>query len=187
MIRKNAPNALATHIGHLDRNRQGQQSTQPQASGSPVINSPQVPVHSSDLDDISPSSDEWTTSAFVKLVPMTDANHSDATGRFPVPSSRGNQYILVSVFNNYVHLEPMPSRSAESYLRAFKATLSFFAKLNHHITVQRMDNETSGQLEDFFRTQGVTVEYAPAQNHRTVKADRAIRDAKILKQVLIEK
>ena len=111
MIRKNQPNAVATHVGHLDRNRQGQRSTQRQELSS-------LPV---DLnDELSPPPDEWASKAYIKLVTLDHTNHSDATGRFPVTSLRGNQYILVSVFNNYVHLEPMPSRSAAAYLKAYK-------------------------------------------------------------------
>ena len=122
--------------------------------------------------------DDWMVTAFTKLVTLGNSNHSDATGRFPVVSSQGNQYILVSVFNKYVHLEPLASRSAESYVKAYKATFAFFSSLKHRIAVQRLDNETSALLEDFFRANDVSVEYAPAQNHRTVRAERAIRDAK---------
>ena len=176
MVRQNTPNPVATHIGHLDRNRQGQRSTHPQ----PTHPLPTMPFDSSELDtDVSsPPPDDWTQAVFTQLVNLCDRNHSDSTGRFPVVSSQGNQYILVSVFNNYVHVEPMASRSADSYVKAYKATFAFFRHLKHHIAVQRLDNETSSQLEDFFRTENVAVEYAPAQNHRTVRAERAIRDAK---------
>jgi hypothetical protein len=175
MIRQNRPNPIATHIGHLDRNRQGQRSTHPpQVQHSP----PSTMPFDSDDHDIDPSPDDWMQSVFTKLVNLCDSNHSDATGRFPIVSSQGHQYILVSVFNNYVHLEPMASRSADSYVKAYQATFAFFRQLKHHVAIQRIDNETSSQLEDFFRAEGVSVEYAPAQNHRTVRAERAIRDAK---------
>ena len=72
----------------------------------------------------------------------------------------------------------MASRSADSYVKAYKATFAFFRRLKHHVAVQRIDNETSSQLEDSFRAEDVSVEYAPAQNHHTVRAERAIRDAK---------
>jgi hypothetical protein len=176
MVRQNTPNPIATHIGHLDRNRQGQRSTHPQSTHS----LPTMPFDSGELDtDVSsPPPDDWTQAVFTQLVNLCDRNHSDSIYRFPIVSSQGNQYILVSVFNNYVHVEPMASRSADSYVKAYKATFAFFRHLKHHIAVQRLDNETSSQLEDFFRTENVAVEYAPAQNHRTVRAERAIRDAK---------
>jgi len=173
MIRQNRPNPIATHIGHLDRNRQGQRSTHPPSSTTTPFDSDEH-----DVDIFSPSPDDWMQSVFTKLVHLSDSNHSDATGRFPIVSSQGHQYILVSVFNNYVHMESMASRSADSYVKAYKATFAFFRRLKHHVAVQRIDNETSSQLEDFFRAEDVSVEYAPAQNHRTVRAERAIRDAK---------
>ena len=56
MVRQNTPNPVATHIGHLDRNRQGQRSTHPK-SPHPL---PTMPFDSGELDtDVSsPPPDE---------------------------------------------------------------------------------------------------------------------------------
>jgi hypothetical protein len=43
---------------------------------------------------------------------LQDDIHSDLAGKFPYISYRGNQYILVSVFHGYIHVEIMPNREA---------------------------------------------------------------------------
>jgi hypothetical protein len=53
-------------------------------------------------------------------------NSSDATGRFPVPTASGYEYILVSTLNGYVHLELLKKRNASAYLRAYKAMYAFY-------------------------------------------------------------
>ena len=43
-------------------------------------------------DDIDPTEDY--NNVYTKLTSIADANHSDATGRFPTASRRGNKYVL---------------------------------------------------------------------------------------------
>jgi len=86
-------------------------------------------------------------------------NHSDATGRLPMQSSKGNNYILVSVFQNYIYGVGMPTRTNESYLSAFSATIEHFKSLGVPPTFQRMDNETSTLVEEFFKSEDIKMEY----------------------------
>ena len=47
--------------------------------------------------------------------------HTDQTGRLPITSSAGMQYIFVLYAHdpNYIHMEPMKNRTAEEILAAF--------------------------------------------------------------------
>jgi hypothetical protein len=47
---------------------------------------------------------------------------SDPTGRFPVTAKDGSQYLLVSVYKKYIHVEPMPSRTASALQQAYTTT-----------------------------------------------------------------
>jgi transposase len=181
----NDPNAMATAIGHLDRVRQRQYSTKPayappQAS-IPITETSARPTDTSDNDteDNDAVEEDEFFDVYTKLVAASDINHSDLTGRFPTTSRRGNQYLLVSVWNGYVHMEPQASRADAEYLKSFKATIEFFRKRgNSNIRIQRLDNETSQLLDRYLREAVEHVQYLPPANHRANKAERAIRDSK---------
>ena len=185
MISMNDPNAMATAIGHLDRVRQRQYSTKPshappQAS-IPITETSVRPTDTSDNDreDNDAVEEDEFFDVYTKLVAASDINHSDLTGRFPTTSRRGNQYLLVSVWNGYVHMEPQASRTDAEYLKSYKATIEFFRKRgNSNIRIQRLDNETSQLLDRYLRETVEHVQYLPPANHRANKAERAIRDSK---------
>ena len=170
MILANPPDATATAMGHLDHTRQGQHTTKvAQTACAPQLD---------DYEDNDTYDPEEGRVVFTKIIPASDILHSDATGRMPVPSRRGTQYVLVSCWNNYLHLEPMTSRSKGEYARVFKLTYEFFHTKGHRPNVQRLDNETSAVVEQQLRGEVERVEYVAPANHRANKAERGIRDAK---------
>jgi len=170
MIAANPPNAVATAMGHLDHTRQGQHSTKDlHSQGAPQL---------TDFEDKEPYDPEEGRIVFVKIVPASDTLHSDASGRMPVPSRRGTQYLLVSYWNNYLHLEPMTSRAKGEYARAFRLTYEFFHARGHQPKIQRLDNETSKVVEQQLLGVVEKLEYVAPANHRANKAERGIRDAK---------
>ncbi len=103
---------------------------------------------------------------FTKVFDTSNANHSDSTGRFPIPPQRGNNYVLDSVFKGYVYCVAMPSRKGPAFVKEYDDTFAHFRDLGHVPSIQRLDNETSDVLEWFFRTQTVVVQYVPAHHHR---------------------
>ena len=56
------------------------------------------------------------------ILPLTGLIHSDLTGRFPVTSSLGNQYILVvyDYDSNAILVDPLTSRTQAEQLQGFK-------------------------------------------------------------------
>jgi len=54
------------------------------------------------------------------------AVYFDATGRFPFQSEEGYEYMLVSVYKKYIHVEPMVDRKAPSYVTAYRSAINFF-------------------------------------------------------------
>ena len=163
MIRLNPPNSVATAKGHLDRVRQGLASTK---ATTPALSLPSLPFTlespSPGLDSIDSADpplsvdlDEDSEHLFTKLIRVDEANHSDLTGKFPLTSRRGYSYLLISVWRGYIHVEPLKSRSSSDYVTAYSSALSFFKdKGNVRISLQRLDNETSGALDFFSPLEG---------------------------------
>jgi len=187
MVAANPPVSIATARGHLDLTRQGQQSTRKEKkdrrkrgklmrveSAKTVINDIDDPAVIPDEFDLEPD-------AFVCVIDLSkddDANHSDTTGRFDIPSWRGSNYVLVSVYKGYAYGVAMPSRKAQSHVKAYETVYDHYRSLGHVPTIQRMDNETSILLDRFFKERNITVQLVPPHNHRANRAERAIRDYK---------
>lgn len=169
MIAANRPNTLATAKGHLDQTRQGQHSTKVSESLVPSSITTDLPTEEEE-DDIN--------IAFLKVTPLLETNHSDSTGRFPIISRKSNQYVFVSVLNDYIHMEPMPSRNGAAYVKAFSDTIAFYQERSATVRYQRLDNESSGLVEKYLKSKDITIEYVPPNTHRANKAESAILDAK---------
>ena len=155
MVSRNLPTSPATAKGHLNLNRQQHKSS-----------------HKPDETII--DNEDQHDSVFVTGI----TNHVDITGKFPVQSHRGNNYLLVGVFNNYIHVVPMASRKAKDVAQAHVAMYKWLADLGHRPTMQRMDNEFSESLHKILTDLQLQVEFVPPNNHRANKAERAIQDVK---------
>ena len=118
--------------------------------------------------------------AYSRSVTRQEWACADLTGRFPVKSRRGNEYVLLTAFHGYVHVEPMKSKNAPSYVKAFKSTFDFFRKHGQTILHLISDNETSTELTAYFHslTPAPEVHFVPPNNHRANPAERHIRTFK---------
>ena len=94
LLSKHAPNTVATAMGHLDRRRQGLDSTKPTnapaPSPPPIISSS---TYEDDIDSISDSPDaiiDTDPTVYTKLFFTADF---DASGRYPSPSSGTSQLL----------------------------------------------------------------------------------------------
>ena len=77
---------------------------------------------------IFPPDDETANS--VKIIRSSDLNSSDMAGRFPFISHRGYEYMLISVFRGYIHVELLKNRTAAELVRAYRATYDFILRLD---------------------------------------------------------
>ena len=123
MVTANPPNSMATARGHLDLLRKGIQSTKLPAD-TPTAQLPSIAV--ADIDAQIPFENE----VIIGTINLSSTNHSDATGHFTVTSRRGNNYVLVSIFNGYIHSEPMASRKGADYVKAYRSTFDHFKGLD---------------------------------------------------------
>lgn len=71
--------------------------------------------------------DSINNHAYIHVFVLTETMHSDLIGKFPVTSFTGMQYIIISVLDNYVHIEAVNSRHHLEYIAAYKRTINFFS------------------------------------------------------------
>ena len=174
LVSAHRPNSVATALGHLDQKRQGLDSTT-----TARISTPRTPMSES-IDDcrdpLDPDDNDIYDSAnvppvFCKLFTTADI---DASGRFPVVSVHKHEYMLLSYYKGYVHVEPLHSRHHTSYIDAYRRTYDFWKQYGSIPAIVCLDNETSTQLQQFIET-FATFTYFPPGNHRANRAERGIR------------
>ena len=178
---------LSSSYGHLDLLRKGLSSTRPQISSSILSSvacpsvSPRTSVRLAPFPLDSPRASHCRTwYRTTKPNPRKDWSAADLTGRFPVPSSGGYEYLLIILHRNYIHAVPMSSRTSSAYISAFRSACRFFASLSHPLTHLILDNETSEDLSNFFRQSSPPIQFqhVPPANHRANPSERAIRTYK---------
>lgn len=173
LVRKYPQRSWATAYGHLDRTQQGILSTKNIVTSDSATGPEEVET---DRHNITP-----IHVAQVALLPIPkETVHSDPTGRLPVISGRGHQYIMI-VFSedaNYILPIPMRNRTKEEHTRAFGLAHGFFRSHGFPSTLHFMDNETSQDTRDYLAAFNVNVQLVPPSNHRANKAERAIRTFK---------
>jgi hypothetical protein len=166
MVSKHPPHTISTAKEHLNQGRKGLNSTKEF-----ILVDSDDSVDEDDSPELSPGK------MYVTTIYHSHTTSSDLTGRFPVVSQTGSQNILVTVMDGYIHPEPMASRSSAEYLKAYKNTVEFFRNLGHKPDFQRLDNETSGQLEKYMRQQEITFQYCEPGAHLK-RAEKAVQDFK---------
>jgi hypothetical protein len=151
------PHSEATARGHLDRTRAGLDSTTEQAS-----------------------TDTPTKAVHVSVSKERGLIFADMTGRFPIPSLRGAEYIMVMKCSDtgFIHVESMRTRSSKDMVLAMESGITFFRDCGIVHEAIRTDNETSGNLKETLRKLNIRPEYVAPHNHRQNPAERDIRTFK---------
>jgi hypothetical protein len=74
-------------------------------------------------------------------IAKTEWSSVDLTGRFPVRSYDGHEYILAVVHHGYIRLTPLKNRSSLSYISGFKSVVAFFSSLSYPLTHLILDKK----------------------------------------------
>eukprot|EP00978_Attheya_sp_CCMP212_P005327 scaffold11894_cov53-Attheya_sp.AAC.5 len=189
-VRQHLPASRAMLKGHLDQTRANAQSSKRTYASAAAANiTKAVPeallpsVNDESQSDFHPPQDHtillgakthflFTTIHDARGQIYTD----DQPGRFLVSSSKGNSYMLVlyDYDSNYIHVEPMPSRSKESILVAYKKARAILIKAGLRSKLQRLDNEASAILQEYMTEQEIDFQLVPPHIHHQNAAERAI-------------
>ena len=175
-LTKYPPKSMATEKGHMDAQRQGTRSTKPpQEERNDIVK--QI------LEDHFPESTgtgELSNTCYVAMHETRGQVHSDLTGRFPIPSSAGNQYILIvyDYDSNNIIMEPVNNRAAATLRQAMEKITAKLVTGGCRPRFHRLDNECSEEMKTFFRKTNVDFQLVPPHDHRRNAAERAVRTAK---------
>jgi hypothetical protein len=138
-VRRYLQTPAATIKGHLDQTRSNQNSTKGPVSPT----STQDTTRATTLNATEPPPIR-SRFLFADCLPISGAINTDQTGRFLCPSSRGSSYILLlyDYDINYIHAEPLPSRSAHSILTAYSTDVTLLTRRVLKPLLQRLDTVT---------------------------------------------
>ena len=172
LISKHLPKSLATVLGHQDQEAKNIRSTTTFQFD-----------NTTDLDaDLAPALATRTHQISAMLLSNQTIlkSYSDQTGRFPVPSSRGNHYIFVLYHQdtNSIHAVAIPNRKAASIRDAWESTHKTLVQHGHSPELHILDNECSQALKDAFQKYNINFQRVPPKEHRVNAAERAIRTFK---------
>jgi hypothetical protein len=90
-------------------------------------------------------------------------SYSDQTGKFPIPSSRGNHYLFVLYHHDAksIHAVAIPNRQAASIRHAWETTHLKLFQQGHPPNLHILDNECSQDLKDAFVKYNVSFQRVP--------------------------
>ena len=135
----------STILGHLQQPRKGLRSTQEK-----VMHSEPDPEHDQFPQD---TQSENTNLVFFKTVDLSGKIYTDQTGRFPVTSRKGNNYILVAYHfdSNTIHAEPLKTRSGLDLTAAYQKIHSLLTNRGLRPHLHILDNECPNVLNFIMR------------------------------------
>ena len=104
---------------------------------------------------------------------------SDQTGAYPRTSHRGYKYICVFYIYDANRIKgiAVKSRHSSELLKAYQEVYKWCEARGFKPELHRMDNETSGEVEDFIASQQTSVQYSPPGRH-CAPAEKAVQTYK---------
>jgi len=163
---------------------QGQHSPKIPSPIPSILPSPVTEFTTSEADDTFPTSEPnnaRTHHCYASIItPAAGKIHTDQTGQFIIPSSTGNNYLLIvyDYDSNSILAEPIPRRTGPCILLAYQTVHARLVAAGLRPQLQRLDNECSEALKDFFTAESIDYQLVPPGMHRRNAAERAIRTFK---------
>ena len=160
LVTRHLPLSSATIRGHLHRERQHLQSTQKSTTTTnKETTTPSPAAISDETQDFFPSTPEPNIKTHMVMYSLIDKNtysigYQDLTGRFPVHSSRGNEYILVGYHYdaNLIWGLPIKNTTAIAVTTAWTSLHKEFSQAGTAPDVWVLDNEVSQNLKLLLKT-----------------------------------
>ena len=165
VVYKHLPKSDATIKGHLKQQRQNVRSTKIQH----------------DYNDVTPREiNTKTNKIFATIIDYRSEIFTDATGPFPVVSSRGNKYVFVlyEYYSNYIMITPIKDKKKTTTIEAFKKQLNTLKRCGLKPKLQKLDNEASQLLLEYINDENIDYQLVPPHMHQRNLAERAIQTFK---------
>jgi hypothetical protein len=180
-------------MGHMDNRHKNIQSTKPKAPKTdqhgwtlvePKKNKATAPKSEQAPEDDFPDQPLDTSQSntcFLSTAETKNIVYSDQTGRLPIASSSGNNFLLILAYDydsNCILLCPIKNRTAKALTSTIENVNKTLAKGGCKPQFHRLDNACPQLLKDFFERQQVEHQLVPPHDHRSNAAEQAIRTAK---------
>jgi hypothetical protein len=163
LITKHLPKSIASVKGHLNQQHKNVRSTKP---------NPPKPSPEPSFERL----DQRTNLVFANVFEPAGQIYTNLSGRFPIQSNRGNQYIFVlyDYDSNAKLAEPMKNRTDRKMVRAFKHLHAYLCDRGLPPKLQKLDNEVSAALKHAMREEAIDYQLVPPHIHHRNAAKRAI-------------
>jgi hypothetical protein len=151
--------------GHMDQQRAGIRSTKSSRASTLSPNPMEAPEQA-------PGNDK-THLVFITLAKADGQLFTDQTGRFPITSNCGNNYIIIFyvVDANCIKSYPIKSHHRTELLKAYTDIYQDLCIRGYRPQLHKLDNKTSWDVEDFIAENKGKHRYTPRDIHRTNPAE----------------
>jgi hypothetical protein len=114
-----------------------------------------------------------TNMCFASIIAPTGQIYTDQTGKFILPSSTGNNYIMIlcDYDSNYIFVQPFHNRTASCLLAANEKLHQSLCKAGLRPKLQCLDNECSTLLKEFLDAKAIDFQLVPPAVHRRNAAE----------------
>lgn len=111
------------------------------------------------------------------IIELNGTISTDQTGRFPIMSQKGNQYMMVlyNYDSNAILAEGCKSRAATDLEATYDKLYNRLTKAGIVPVMQRIDNEVSKVLIESIEAKGLKYQLASPHDHRLNPAERAVQ------------
>ena len=172
LIAKHLLPSIATGKGHMKQEQQRLQSTR--------LESPITPDLPYSEDNIVQEERRHECYIAITSVKPSGTTYSDITGRFPIKSSRGNQYLVIcyDYDTNYIAVAPTKSRQGFEIRDTIISLIQKFKSSGNPPRLHILDNEASHALKSTLLKSKIDYQLVPPHVHRRNAAERAIQTFK---------
>ena len=168
-VRKHLQPSVATAKGHMKKTRQHLRSTT-------QAKNPQTMTEMQPITEPSITRSNTATFKTIDVEEETGRVATDQTGRFPIRSSRGHQYLMVVHIRdpNIILAIPLKNRSQVSLMAAYADLYDNIKNKGFDPKLHICDNECPQAFKGFLKFREVDLQKAPPYDHRTNPAEKAI-------------
>jgi hypothetical protein len=158
LVTRHLSKSLATSKGHLRMQQKNLQSTKPITAYLPIATS-------LDVKSTQEHHNARTHDVFATVLPSSNLHksYSDQTGKFPVQSSRGYNYVMVlyDYDSNAILSQPVKTRQASELTQAWAALHSQLQFNGYAPYLHILDNECLDELKKAFKNTPSTSNVSP--------------------------
>ena len=176
LVTNHLPISTATVQGHLHQQKQNLQSTK---ISEPTNKDNDLTIEHQDAFPSAPQPNTKCNHVAYILINRNDMTtaYQDLTGRFPVKSSSGNEYILIGYHYdaNCILGHPVKDRKGPTLAKAWRHLHNEFKRAGTEPDIWILDNEISQDLKNAFNEEETAFQLVPPHSHRRNLAERAIQ------------